>query len=77
MNVPLNDFKIDLSTILKEITFISDAEILGFKPVAKNKEDFVSNFKQDLDSHTKVIELLPHDVPRFNQPVTVNFEAVS
>jgi hypothetical protein len=35
MKNPLDNIKIDLSTILKEITFISDEDILGFKPVAK------------------------------------------
>ena len=45
MNVPLDDIRIELFTILKEITFISDEEILGFKPVAREKEDFVSSFK--------------------------------
>jgi len=40
-------------------------------------ENFESSFKEAFSSEVKAVELLPHDVPRFKQPVEVKFEAVS
>ncbi len=52
-------------------------EILGFKPEAREIENFESSFKETFSSKVKAFELLPHYVPRFKQPVEVKFEAVS
>ncbi len=57
-------------------------EILGFKPEAKEMENYESSFKKDFSKEIKAVELLPHDKPddprpRFKQPVEVKFEAVS
>ena len=40
-------------------------------------ENFKSSFKEKFGNEVKAVELLPHDVPRFKQPVKVKFEALS
>ena len=50
MNLPIINIRIDLSNVLNEISFISNEEIIGFKPVAKEKEVFFSTFKQEFNN---------------------------
>jgi hypothetical protein len=75
--VPLEDIRINLSIGTSIEVDEEMIEILGFKPEAKEIENFESSFKEAFSNEVKAVELLPHDVPRFKQPVEVKFEAVS
>ncbi len=66
--MPLDDIRINLSI---GTSIEADEEILGFKPEAKEMESFESSFKEFFSPEVKAIELLPHDVARFKQPVKV------
>jgi hypothetical protein len=75
--VPLEDIRINLSIGTSIEVNEEMIEILGFKPEAKEIENFESSFKEAFSNEVKAVELLPHDVRRFKQPVEVKFEAVS
>jgi hypothetical protein len=52
-------------------------EVLGFIPTAREIDTYPSIFKEQLSPEAKVIELEPHDVMRFAQPVVVKFNAAA
>jgi len=52
-------------------------EVLGFIPTAKEVKTYPSTFKEQMSTSAKVIELEPHDVQRFAQPVVVKFKAAA
>jgi hypothetical protein len=68
-NVTLQHIRINLSIGTSVEVDEEMVEILGFIPEARELENFDSSFKAAFSNEVKAVELLPHDVPRFKQPV--------